>query len=42
MSNDASGMGGHNLRCGDDDEEDDHLTDDSFYGTKVAKGWGNQ
>ena len=34
MTNDDDGMGGHNLRCGEDDEEDD----DDFYGTKVAKG----
>ena len=34
MTNDDDGIGGHNLRCGEDDEDDD----DDFYGTKVAKG----
>ena len=34
MSNDGDSMGGHNLRCGEDDEDED----DDFYGTKVAKG----
>ena len=31
-------MGGHNLRCGGDDEEEDDVGWDSFYENKVAKG----
>ena len=31
-------MGGHNLRCGGDDEEEDNVGGDNFYENKVAKG----
>ena len=35
----SGGMGGgHNLRCGEDDEEEDNVGGDNFYENKVAKG----
>ena len=34
----SGGMGGHNLRCGGDDEEEDNVGGDNFYENKVAKG----
>ena len=32
------GMGGHNLGCGDDDDEDERIPDQKYYENKIAKG----
>ena len=34
ISDDGGVMGGHNLACGEDDDE----PDENFYGNKIAKG----
>ena len=34
ISDDGGVMGGHNLACGEDDDE----TDENFYDNKIAKG----
>ena len=41
MADNSAAMGGHNLGCGDDDEEEGRLPDDNFYDNKVAKGKPN-
>ena len=38
MADNGAGIGGHNLGCGEDDEEDDRLPDANFYDNKIAKG----